>query len=144
MKKRKKKPIQVEGKAYQALLADIKGLIEDAKAKGVPLFERDDLLTCRNCGAYEDVLCNDDKPRRVYLKSGVETDREFIVIDSKSAQEKKERGFTSPCPIVSSAVFAAPIKPSIFSRILNIRSASYHPIVASMQGSGTNGRDRVC
>ena len=40
---------------YEKLVADISGEIDALKAKGIDPFPRTDTLTCRSCGAYEDV-----------------------------------------------------------------------------------------
>lgn len=85
----KRKKVKVE--TYEELVTEIRKLIEEAKAKGVPLFERDDLLTCRDCGAYEDVLALSKDPtgqKRVFLNPKFETDRGFIVIDSRERKIK--------------------------------------------------------
>lgn len=76
--------------SYQKLLADLKGIIEDAKAKGVELFRRDDLLTCSDCGAYENVEFSGQW--RVYDKEERPTNyEEFILIDKKERTYNKNK-----------------------------------------------------
>ena len=82
---------------YEELLAAIRKVIDEAKAKGVPLFERADLLTCQNCGAYEDVLALSKDPsgkKRVFLNPKFEADREFIVLSSQERKIKAPKGKT--------------------------------------------------
>jgi len=67
---------------YQEFLGKMRKLFDEAAAQGVDMRKRDDILTCRACGAYEDelaggqrVIC--DRERHV-LGGG-----EFILIDRK-------------------------------------------------------------
>ena len=86
-----------KAESYDELLASIRQLIEDAKAKGVPLFDRDDLLHCQHCGAYEDVLALSKDPsgkKRVFLNPKYEADREFIVINSRAGRVRAPKGKT--------------------------------------------------
>ena len=78
--------------SYESLVAEIKKLIEEARAKGVPLFERDDLLKCRACGAYEDVTFKGK--RLVMLKSKRQTRRgtEFVVLSHKERSRTLKSG----------------------------------------------------
>ncbi|HBG61930.1 MAG: hypothetical protein A2Y03_09635 [Omnitrophica WOR_2 bacterium GWF2_38_59] len=82
-KKNKKKKNLKDSPAYQDLLSEITKIVDDAKAKGVDFGERDDLLTCRACGAYEDcavkegwVICDED--------GNILKQERFIIIDSRS------------------------------------------------------------
>ena len=84
MAPRKKKNL----KTYEGLLSSLRELIAEAKAKGVPLFERDDCLECRHCGCYEDVLATGDGRFQTFLADGKEIPGIFIVIDKT---EQKER-----------------------------------------------------
>ena len=67
---------------YQHLLGNIKKIIEDAAKQGIDITKRDELLSCRNCGAYEDVTLDgrhiicDKKNREL-------NEDEFILIDSR-------------------------------------------------------------
>ena len=47
----KNKKAMAEG--YEELLSSIRKLIDDARVKGVPLFERDERLECAHCGAHQ-------------------------------------------------------------------------------------------
>jgi len=88
----KKKP-KVD--TYEDLLAALRKLFAEAKAKGLPLFERYDLLKCKACGAYEDVLPiskNSDGKRKVFLNPKYEVDREFTVIDTKERKVRAPKG----------------------------------------------------
>ncbi len=80
-----------EEAAYQKLKEDISKIIERAEKKGIPIRNvRDNLLHCQSCRTYEDVLFGDGK-RRTFLKSGVETNREFIVLDHRERRREKGR-----------------------------------------------------
>ncbi|GEM_PF-5911002 len=90
MPKTKKKRWDPEKESdYQKLKEGIVDLIRTARAKGIPLFERDDLFECQSCGAYEDVLF--DGARKIFLKSGRETSHEFILIDKKETSRSISR-----------------------------------------------------
>lgn len=82
-------------RTYEELVTAIRELINKARAKGVPVFEREDLLSCGGCGAFEDVLALSKDPsgrKRVFLNSKFETDREFIVVSSKERKIKAPKG----------------------------------------------------
>jgi hypothetical protein len=83
-----------EEASYQVLLADIKKLIEEARAKGVDFGARTDLFTCRACGGYEDesfkgepFVCFENG-----LKAGGAT--RFIDIDWKETTRRLKNGQT--------------------------------------------------
>ena len=45
---------------YKKLVKKIRGIINKAEAKGIPIRHvRHDLLECPSCGAFEDILCGD-------------------------------------------------------------------------------------
>ncbi len=88
-KTRKKRWNPGKDPAYLKLKNGIIKIIRKAQAKGVPLFERDDLFECQSCGAYEDVLF--DGTRKIFLKSGRETSHEFILIDKKETSRSNSR-----------------------------------------------------
>ena len=80
---------------YESLVTELRALFAEAKAKGVPLFERDDLLTCEKCGAYEDVPAFSKDPsgrKRVFLNPKFETEYEFIVVNSRERRVKAPTG----------------------------------------------------
>ena len=54
--------------SYEKLVADISGLIDGLKAKGIDPFPRTDLLTCQSCGAYENEFFQG--PRFIAHKNG--------------------------------------------------------------------------
>lgn len=80
-KKTKEKLDLKKDPEYQKLVGEILRLMDEARAKGILLFERDDLFKCKNCGTYEDVLF--DGSRKTFLKSGKEAAQGFIVLDKK-------------------------------------------------------------
>lgn len=71
---------------YRELVANLRKIIEEAAAKGVVFGKRDDTLTCRACGCYENVLFEGD---------WVVCDREDKVIGEKEfiVLDRKERGY---------------------------------------------------
>ncbi len=94
-KKRKKKGKDPEAEAaYQELLDGISKIIEDARARGVDLFERAEILTCTSCGAYEDVsvdgrwyVCNADE-------EVMKGEDRFLVVDIKEWHRRLKSGMT--------------------------------------------------
>jgi len=79
---------------YQELISALKALIEDAKAKGVDLFERIDDMQCNACGAYEDVT--EEGQRVVYNEFEEKTEYDsFIIIDAK--ERTFQKGATCHC-----------------------------------------------
>ncbi len=51
MPSKRKKDDPFDTPEYRQLVADIKKIINDAAAEGVDITQRDDLLSCRHCGA---------------------------------------------------------------------------------------------
>jgi len=89
---------------YQRLINDLKSIIEDAKAKGIDLFERIDDLQCNGCGAYEDIAPKGY--RAVYNEYEEMTEHEaFIIIDAKERTFQKGDAchclvtYTYICPV---------------------------------------------
>ncbi len=89
---------------YKKLVADLKKIIEDAKAQGVDIGGRDDLLTCRACGAYEDVTY--EGRWIVKEKGNTPTLHErFIILGSKERRTRRHNTayfkttYTFICPV---------------------------------------------
>ena len=101
-KKRKDDPSDTP--EYRKLVENLRKIIDDAAGQGVDLRKRDDTLTCRACGAYENVLFSG---QWVVCDRGdnVISDKEFIIIDRKerSTHRKKMTYYKSTyefiCPI---------------------------------------------
>lgn len=82
-----------EGPGYQELVSKLKKIFKDAEAKGVDFKAREDLLECKACGTFEDIL----PPlydRHTFLKSGDETDKHFLVVDRRERVRHCEDGWT--------------------------------------------------
>jgi hypothetical protein len=89
---------------YQRLLNELKTMIEQSQAAEVNLSERAHLLTCSDCGAYEDI--NEDEQLLVYdQEEEITLHSEFIIIDGKQRiYEKKQQHqylttYTFICPV---------------------------------------------
>lgn len=78
--------------SYEGLLAEIKKLIAEARAKGVPLFERDDLLECRACGAYEDVTFKGEHVIMLKKRRRTRQGTEFVVLSRKQRRRSLQDG----------------------------------------------------
>ena len=80
----------VKKEQYQRLLSELRSMIEEAQAVEVDLSERAHLLTCSDCGAYEDI--SPDEELLVYNQEEEALPySEFIVIDGKQRVfEKKD------------------------------------------------------
>jgi len=75
---------------YQKLLAGLKKIIDEARAKGVDFGGRDDILACRACGAYEDIT--HEEKWEVRKKDGRLTDHErFIILDTKTRSTRRNK-----------------------------------------------------
>ncbi len=92
MPSKRKKDDPFDTPEYRQLVANIKKIINEAAAKGVDITQRDDLLSCRYCGAYENVtfegewiICDQSSKR---LERG-----KFILVDSR--QRSYHRGGVS-------------------------------------------------
>ena len=82
-KSTKKKKDDLENiRDYDVLVSKLKKLFDKAKAKGIDFNYRYECFECRQCGAYENFLCH-ESTRRTFLKSTLETNKEFIVLDRK-------------------------------------------------------------
>ncbi len=81
-KRKKRKDDFRESLEYQKLVAGLRKIINEAKAKGVEFGARDDILTCRGCGTYEDIT--HEGVWEVREKDERLTNHErFIIIDTK-------------------------------------------------------------
>lgn len=93
-KQRKNQDEPSESKEYRKLVSDLKGIIDDARAKGIDLTQRMDTLSCGICGAYEELTTRGHRlvvePNRQYVSM-----QEFLIIDctQKTFQRKKVRYF---------------------------------------------------
>lgn len=77
---------------YQKLLGELKALIEQTEAEDLDLSERGHLLTCSECGAYEDVTPAEDFV--VYdTNDTLLSYKEFIIIDGKQRIFEKKKPF---------------------------------------------------
>ncbi len=75
---------------YQRLLNELRAMIEETQAVELDLSERAHLLTCSDCGAYEDVT--EDDTLVVYDQEETALDYpEFIVIDGKQRVFEKKK-----------------------------------------------------
>lgn len=75
---------------YQRLLSELRAMIEEGQATDVDLAERAHLLTCSDCGAYEDVTA--DETLVVYNQTDeILSYSEFIVIDGKQRVFEKKK-----------------------------------------------------
>lgn len=91
--KRKKDDIS-KTPEYQKLLVDIEKIIQEAAAQGVDITQRDEILSCRACGAYEDVTIKGEWI--ICERSGKRLEAEkFIPIDSR--ERVYHRGRTTHC-----------------------------------------------
>jgi len=79
----------VKKEHYQRLLSELKAMIEQYEAKDLNLDERGHLLTCADCGAYEDIDENEDLV--VYdTEEELLPYPEFILIDAKQRVFEKK------------------------------------------------------
>ena len=105
-----------EERSYQKLVKELRKIRDEAKARGVNLFDRSDFFTCKACGTYEDVFMGSEK-RFTVLASKEITDREFTVLRHKERCEPLKTGGTQctsvyqircgVCGLVQKAVFSA-------------------------------------
>jgi transcription elongation factor Elf1 len=93
-----------ESKEYRKLVSDLKGIIDDARAKGIDLTQRMDTLTCSICGAYEELTTRGHRlvvePQRQYASMN-----QFLIIDcsQKTFQRKQVRYFRTTYTFICSA-----------------------------------------
>ncbi len=75
---------------YQRLLSELKAMIEEGEATDVDLCDREHLLTCSECGTYEDVTADEtvvvyDRDEEILPYTG------FIIIDGKQRVFEKKK-----------------------------------------------------
>jgi hypothetical protein len=87
-KKRREDPFDTP--QYHKLVEDIKKIINDAAAQGCDIFRRDDILTCKACGCYEDVLFSGEWVICDSLGKVV-SDKEFIIIGRKERSYRRAK-----------------------------------------------------
>lgn len=103
-RQRKNQDEPSESKEYRKLVSDLKGIIDDARAKGIDLTQRMDSLNCNVCGAYEEVTSRGHRlvvePNRQDVSM-----QEFIIIDcsQKTFQRKKIRYFRTSYTYICSS-----------------------------------------
>ncbi len=93
-----------ESKEYRKLVADLKGIIDEAKAKGIDLTQRMDALMCTTCGAYEEVTTQGHR-LVVDINQQTASKQQFLIIDctQKSFQRKQVRYFRTTYTFICSA-----------------------------------------
>ncbi len=93
-----------ESKEYRKLVSDLKGIIDDARAKGIDLTQRMDTLNCTICGAYEELTT---RGHRLVVEPQRQTAsmQQFLIIDcaQKSFQRKQVRYFRTSYTFICSA-----------------------------------------
>jgi hypothetical protein len=93
-----------ESEEYKKLVADLKVIIDDAKAKGIDLTQRMDVLTCGTCDSYEEITSRGD---RIVVDPMHHTaaHQQFLIVDSeqKTFQRKKIRYFKTTYTFICSA-----------------------------------------
>ena len=103
-KREKRKGGFSDSPAYKELVADLSKIIAEARAQGVDFGGRDDILTCRGCGAHEDITHEGAWEVRAKDKQLTGHER-FIILDTKerSCRRNKARYFkhthTFICPV---------------------------------------------
>jgi hypothetical protein len=93
-----------ESEEYKKLVADLKGIIDDARSKGIDLTQRMDVLTCGTCDAYEEITTRGDR-LVVDPAHRSAAHQQFVIIDStqKTFQRKKIRYFKTTYTFICSA-----------------------------------------
>ena len=93
-----------ESEEYKKLVADLKGIIEDAKAKGIDLTQRMDVLSCAACDAYEEITTRGDR-LVVDPAHCLAAHQQFLIVDSiqKTFQRKKIRYFKTTYTFICSS-----------------------------------------
>jgi hypothetical protein len=91
--KKSQDPIR-EDPAYQKLLKDITEIVKEAKAKGVDFGARDDLFTCRHCGAYEDESFSGERMIMLGNRTRAVKGTDFIVLSRKEKSRLLKNGKT--------------------------------------------------
>lgn len=93
-----------ESEEYKKLVADLKGIIIDAKSRGIDLTQRVDTLECSSCDAYEEITT---RGHRVVIDPEGQNamHQQFLIIDSlqKSTLRKKVRYFKTTYTFICSA-----------------------------------------
>lgn len=93
-----------ESKEYRKLVSELKGIIDDAKAKGIDLTQRMDTLNCSVCGAYEELTTRGHRlvvePERQFASMD-----QFLIIEcvQKTFQRKQVRYFRITYTYICSA-----------------------------------------
>lgn len=93
----------IDAKEYRKLVADLKGIIEDAKSKGIDLTQRMDLLLCTTCNAYEELTTRGHWLVVDPIRQSASM-QQFLIVDceQKAFQRKQVRYFktsyTFICP----------------------------------------------
>jgi hypothetical protein len=104
MPKRNRQNDPYESEEYKKLVADLKVIIDDARAKGIDLTQRMDVLTCGTCDSYEEITGRGD---RIVVDPMHRTAalQQFLIIDSvqKSLQRKKVRYFKTTYTFICSS-----------------------------------------
>ena len=102
--KRNRQDEPFESEEYKKLVADLKGIIDEAKAKGIDLTQRIDTLACSACDAYEEVT---SRGHRIVVDPHrqITTLQQFLVVDSnqKTFQRKQVRYFRTAYTFICSA-----------------------------------------
>ena len=95
-RKGKRQAGSTKTEAYQKLVSDLRTIIEDAKAKGVDFNQRDDILRCAGCGAYEDIEAKGGGKIKVFDKDRhLVSKQPFIIIDDKKRCYHRKKFFYS-------------------------------------------------
>jgi len=90
-KKKRNNPIR-EDPAYQKLLKDIRGIVKEAKAKGVDFGARYDLLACQHCGAYEDESFSGERMIMLKNRTRAVKGTDFIILSRKEKSRLLKNG----------------------------------------------------
>jgi hypothetical protein len=93
-----------ESEEYKKLVSDLKGIIDDAKAKGIDLTQRMDVLSCGACDAYEEITTRGDR-LVVDPTHCTAAHQQFLIVDSaqKTFQRKKIRYFKTTYTFICSS-----------------------------------------
>jgi hypothetical protein len=93
-----------ESEEYKKLVADLKVIIDDARAKGIDLTQRMDVLTCSTCDAYEEITSRGDRIVVDPMHRTVAY-QQFVIVDSqqKTFQRKKIRYFKTTYTFICSS-----------------------------------------
>lgn len=90
--KKKKPPSLKDDPSYQKLLADISKIVERARAQGIDLGQRCELLDCADCGAYENISCEGRRFVATIDDAEIKEDDRFIVLDEKNTSRRLKNG----------------------------------------------------